>query len=84
MKWEEMTIVKKIICVVGWIGGFAYLILHGCEARDLFSTPDAIKFSLFSAFWVSVGIIQSNKKLAKWYYFIAEGYGLLTLLHIFF
>ena len=84
MKWDDMTTVQKIIYVIGWIGGLSYFILTTCEIFDLFSIPKAITFPLFSAFWVCMGMTQSDKKLAKWYYVLAAGYVLLTLLYIFF
>lgn len=83
MKWKEMSNVKKIICVIGYIGGLSYFILTTCDIFDLFETPKEIAFPLFSAFWVSFGI-QSNEKHARWYYVLAVGYALLALLYIFF
>ncbi len=84
MKWNEMTTIKKIISVIGWICGFVFFILSLIDLFDLLQISEAIKLPLFSAFWVSMGINQSNEKLAKWYYIVAAGYALLALLYIFF
>lgn len=83
MKWSEMSTAKKIICVIGDIGGLSYFILTTCDIFDLFETPKAIALPLFSAFWVSLGI-QSNENHARLYYALAVGYALLALLYIFF
>ena len=84
MKWNEMTTVKKIIVVLGFICAFVYFVLSVIEFYDLATIPKAISFLLFAAFLVSLSIMQSNKKLAKWYYILTAGYALLALLYIFF
>ena len=83
MKWNEMTIVQKIMSVVGWICGIAFIIL---TAIDLFASlpiPKAATFPLYSVFWFSMGITQSSKKQAGWYYGLAAGFVFLALLYTF-
>ena len=77
-------ILRNVICILGFLCGFACVFLIGCEARGLFSTPEAIKFSLLAAFWGSVCLTWNNLKFAKLYCVMAVGYGLLTIWALFF
>ena len=79
-----MATVKKTLVTLGFICGFAAFILHAIERTGLLSIPAVFILPLLSAFCVSSGITQSNKVFAKLFYFIAAGYGLLTLAMIFF
>ena len=84
MKWNEMSVFQKTIFVLGFICAFTYFILSVIELFNLATIPKAIPYLLFAAFWVSLSITQSDKKLAKWYTIAAAGYVLLALLYIFF
>ncbi len=83
MKWTEMTTIKKIMSVLGLLCGIACVFLIGCEVRDLFSTPEAIKFSLLAALWGSVSLTWSDLKFAKLYRVLAVGYVLLAIWALF-
>ena len=84
MKWNEMTTVQKIMSVVGWICGIVFIILTVIDLFAPLPIPKAAIFSLYAVFWVGMGITQSSRKLAKWYYGIAAGFAFLALLYIFF
>ena len=84
MKWNEMTMVQRVICVIGLISCFSYLFLSALDLFDLLPISKSVLFPLFSVFWLNLGMIQKVKKIAIWYYIIAAGYVVLSLLYIFF
>ena len=79
-----MATVKKTLVTLGLISGFVAFILHGIDSTGLLSIPEVFTLPLLSAFFASLGTSNSNQKFSKVYYFIAAGYGLLTLVKIFF
>ena len=84
MKWSEMTLVQKIICVIGWICAFMYFILMAIDLFGLLPIHKGIAFPLSAVYWVNMGILLRNNKLAKWCYILAAAKILLALLYIFF
>ena len=84
MKWNEMTMVQRVIYVIGLISGFSYLFLSALDLFDLLPISKGVLFPLFSVFWLNLGMIQKVKKIAILYYIIAAGYFVLSLLYIFF
>ena len=83
MKRNEMTTVQKIMSTVGWICGIVFIILTGIDLFAPLPIPKAATFPLYSVFWVGMGITQSSKKVARWYYGLAAGFVFLALLYIF-
>ncbi len=83
MKWNEMSTTQKILTVIGWICGIAYLVLSFPELRSYLSIPKAALYPLFGVFWLCLGIVQKDQKFAKWYYVLATAWFALSLWDIF-
>ena len=71
MKWNEMTIIQKILFAIGWICGIVYIVLSFPALRSYLSIPKAALYPFFGVFWLCLGIVQKDKKFAKWYYVLA-------------
>ncbi|MBE6981093.1 MAG: hypothetical protein E7437_02075 [Ruminococcaceae bacterium] len=84
MKWNEMTMIQRGVCIIGVISGFSYLFLSALDLFDLLPISKGVLFPLFSVFWLNLGMIQKVKKHAIWYYIIAAGYVVLALPYLFF
>ena len=83
MKWNEMTMVQRVIYVIGLISGFSYLFLSALDLFDVLPISKGVLFPLFSVFWLHLGVIRKDKISAICYYIIAAGYVVLSLLYIF-
>ncbi|MBE6639251.1 MAG: hypothetical protein E7616_07360 [Ruminococcaceae bacterium] len=81
MKWNEMTTVKKLILVTGWIFGLAYIVFKILSLCDIDIVHQGISFAFFGVFWLSNGILQQNKIPAICYYVVAAAFFLLCLLY---
>lgn len=92
MKWNEMTTIRKVVCVVGWICGISYLILSFFDLiilsffdlTNLPTIPKAALCPLFGIYWLCMGINLKSRKLAIMYYILAAAWFLLSLLHLLF
>ena len=84
MMWNEMTTVRKAVCVVGWISAISYLVLSFFNLTNLPTIPKAALYPLFGIYWLCMGINQKSRKLAIMYYIIAPAWFLLSVLHLFF
>ncbi len=84
MKWNEMTTVRKAVCVVGCICGISYLVLSFFDLTNLPTIPKAALFPLFGIYWLCMGINLKSRKLAIVFYIIAAAWFLLSLLHLLF
>ena len=83
MKWNEMTTVRKVVCVVGWICGISYFVLTFFDLTNLPTIPKAALYPLFGIFWLCQGINLESRKKAIMYYIFAATWFLLSLLYIF-
>ena len=84
MKWNEMTTVRKVVCVVGWVCGISYFVLSFFDLIDLPAIPKVALYPLFGICWLCMGINLKSKKLAIMYYILAAAWFLLSLLHFLF
>ena len=84
MQWNEMTTVRKVVFVVGWICGISYLVLSFFDLTNLPTIPKAALYPLFGIYWLCQGINQKSRKLNIMYYSLVPAWFLLSLLYLFF
>lgn len=84
MKWDELSIARKIIFIIGCICFFLYLILTLFDLFGLITFSSSAWAPLFGIGWLALAFNQKHKLVAIMYYFIAAAYLLLGLVHFIF
>ena len=84
MNWYEMTMIRKVICVVGWVCGISYLVLAFFDLTDLPTIPKPVLYPLFGIYWLCQGINQKSRTAKIMYYSLVPAWFLLGLLYLFF
>lgn len=83
MKWNKQAFVQKVLPVIGYICGVAFLVLSAFELCDIQIVPKAVGYALFGVFYLTQGPIQESRKRKIWTYILAALWFLLAVMWCF-
>ena len=83
MKWREMTLLQKILFVVGCVCFAGSAVLYVPLLWDVELLPLSCANALMGVVFLCLGLITNNKKYAKGQFIFAAVQFLFALLHLF-
>ena len=79
MKWNEMTIIQRILFVVGWLCAAIWLLLTILSETGVLESVNAIRNALMGVWCLSNGIQKSRIMKVLWWVLAAAFFVLCFL-----
>ena len=79
MKWNEMTIIQRILVVVGWLCAAIWLLLAILSETGVLESVNTIRNALFGV-WCLSHVIQKNRIMKVLWWVLAAAWFVLCFL----